>query len=98
MAQCASVASTYGGVVNAILPVLQEKTGPTPFDAEALSQATKVDTMANVPAELTPDFAAYTAAAEQLRGKDLTAAAAVLNGPEVTKAGDHINQFLSDHC
>ncbi len=97
-AECASIAQTYGAVVSAMLPVLQGKTGSTPFDAEGLGRAVKGNTMGTIPKDLTPDFATFTAAAEQLRGKDLTAAAAVLNGPEVTEASNHINKFLSDHC
>lgn len=97
-AECLSVAQIYGAVTSAILPVLQGRTGPTPFDAEQLSQALSMTTAGTVPAELNPDFAAFQNAAEQLRGKDLTAAAQVLNGPDVTTASNHVDKFLSDHC
>jgi hypothetical protein len=96
--ECASIAQKYGSVSAAILPVLQGKTGPTPFDADALVQAVTADTMGTIPAQLDPDFAAFKTAAEQLRGKDLTAAAAVFDGPELSKATTNIEKFLSDHC
>ena len=97
-AECASIAQKYGAVINAILPVLQGKTGSTPFDADQLAQALKASTMGTIPAELNSDFTAFASAAAQLRGKDLTAAAGVLNGPDITAATDHIDKFLSDHC
>ena len=97
-AACASVAQAYGAVLSAMLPVLQGGTGSTAFDADKLDQALAAPTMGTIPAELAPDFAAIAAAAERVHGEDLTAAAAVLNGPEVTAATDHIDTFLSDHC
>ena len=97
-ATCASVAQVYGAIINATLPILQGKTGPEPFDAQALSDALKIKTMGTLPPELAPDFAAYQSAAEQLRGKDLSAAAALLNGPELTKASGDIDKYTSDRC
>ena len=96
--ECGSIAQKYGSISSAMLPVLQGKTGPTPFDADQMVQAVSADIMGTIPAELTPDFAAFGTAAEQLRGKDLTAAAALLNGPQVSKATANIEKFLSDHC
>lgn len=95
---CASTAQLYGAVINATLPVLQGKTGPTPFDAEKLSTALSTTTMGTVPAELDPSFAALKTAAEQLKGKDLTAAAALFDAPALTKATGNIEKYLSDHC
>lgn len=96
--ECGSIAQKYGSVSSAMMEVLQGKTGPTPFDAEALIQAVDAETMGAIPVEVAPDFAAFKAAGEQLRGKDLSAAAALLNGPEISKAAGHLDQFLSDHC
>jgi hypothetical protein len=78
--------------------VLQGQTGSTPFDADQLVTAVDADTMGTIPAQLNPDFSAFKTAAVQLRGKDLTAAAALLNGPDITKATSDIEKFLSDHC
>jgi hypothetical protein len=97
-AECASIAQKYGSVSSAMMPVLQGRTGPTPFDAEALVAAVDAGTMGTIPAEVAPDFAAFKTAGEQLRGKDLTAAATVLDGPDMSKAALHIEKFLSDHC
>lgn len=95
---CASVAQKWGAVTNAIIPILQGTTGPTPFDADKLSTALAAKTMGVIPAELDPDFAALTTAAQQLKGKDMTAASAAFNGPELTKATGDIDKYLSDHC
>lgn len=97
-AQCASATQVYGAIVNATLPILQGKTGPEPFDADQLTKALNVSTVGTLPAELAPDFAAFKTAADKLKGKDLTAAADLLNGPEITKASTDIDKFLSDHC
>lgn len=96
--ECASVAQAYGAIINATMPVLQGRTGPEPFDADALAKALDIDTMGDLPAELAPDFAAFKSAVGQLRGKDLTAAAALLNGPEMTKASNDIDKYVSDRC
>lgn len=96
--ECASIAQKYGSISSAMLPVLQGQTGSTPFDADQLMTAVDADTMGTIPAQLNPDFAAFKTAAGQLRGKDLTAAATVLNGPDITKATSDIEKFLSDHC
>lgn len=96
--ECGSIAQKYGSISSAMMPVLQGKTAPTPFDADTLVQAVDAGTMGTIPAEVAPDFAAFKSAAEQLRGKDLTAAATVFNGPEMSTAAAHIEKFLSDHC
>lgn len=95
---CASLAQKWGAVTIAILPILQGTTGPTPFDADKLSAALSAKTMGVLPVELDPDFAALTTAAGKLKGKDLTAAAAAFDGPELTKATGDIDKYLSDHC
>lgn len=97
-AECASIAQKYGAIISATLPILQGKTGPAPFDADGLAKAVDASTMGTIPAELEPDFATFKNAAQQLVGKDLSAAAEVINGAEITKATSNIDQFLSDHC
>lgn len=96
--ECGSIAQKYGSVSSAMMPVLQGRSGPTPFDAEALVAAVDAETMGTIPAAVAPDFAAFKAAGQQLRDKDLTAAAALLDGPQMSKAAADIEKFLSDHC
>ncbi len=96
-ADCANTAFAYGAVTNSILPVLQQKTGPTPFDAQPLIKAATAG-KSSVPTELASDFTVFEKAGQQLVGKDLTAAGTVLNGPEVSKAMAHIDSFLTNRC
>lgn len=50
------------------------------------------------PAELVPDFTVIEKDGQQLVGKDLTAAGALLKGPEFSKALGAINKFITDRC
>ena len=73
------------------------KTGAAPFDAQALIKAA-TDGEKSVPAELVPDFALFLKDGQQLIGKDLTAAGALLKGPEFTNALADVNKFVTNRC
>ena len=78
-------------------PVVLSKTGPDPFEAQALIKAA-TDGEKSVPAELVPDFALFEKDGQQLVGKDLTTAGALLKGPEFTNALAEVNKFITDRC
>ena len=73
------------------------KTGPAPFDAQVLIKAA-TDGAKSVPAEPVPDFTLFEKDGQQLVGKDLTAAGAMLKGPEFTKALADVNKYVTDRC
>lgn len=95
--ECLSAANALSAVSSGFLKVLQEQTGPEPFDpASVISGLAQARLQA--PAAIQPDLDRISGAATSLKGKTLDDATKVYNSPDVAAATSHLESWVPDHC